>query len=97
MLADWDKDGGAVSMFPEIAEEWLTQVQAQSGWQNFQPADFRRLRTRYGVKWVVSKQPAGVFSLPLSKPNGEGLQGGMTEPQDRETTPAPHWVMVGSQ
>lgn len=68
MLADWDKDGGAVSMFPEIAEEWLTQVQAQSGWQNFQPADFRRLRTRYGVKWVVLQQPAGA-DLPCPYQN----------------------------
>jgi hypothetical protein len=62
MLADANKDSGAVSMFPGMAEEWLRQVQAQSGWKTFQPQDFRRLQSEYGVSWVVLQQP-GVAGL----------------------------------
>ncbi len=56
-LADVVKDGGVVSMFPPLAEEWLQQVEAQSPWKNFQAADFRRLREKYGVSWIVLQQP----------------------------------------
>jgi len=57
MLADANKASGAVSMFPAMAEEWLVQVQAQSGWPTFQLRDFRRLQAQYGVTWVVLQQP----------------------------------------
>ncbi len=57
MLADAVKDSGAVSMFPSIADEWLTQVQAQSNWKTFQVPDFRRLQAQYGVNWIVLQQP----------------------------------------
>jgi hypothetical protein len=57
MLADANKDSGAVSMFPQMAEEWHTQIQAQSGWASFQAQDFRRLHIEYGVSWVVLEQP----------------------------------------
>ncbi len=57
MLADAVKDGGAVTMFPPMAEEWLRQVQAQSAWKTFQAQDFRRLKAEYGVNWVVVQQP----------------------------------------
>jgi hypothetical protein len=56
-LADAVKDSGAVSMFPPMAEEWLSQVQAQSGWKTFQLPDFRRLKAAYGVNWVVLQPP----------------------------------------
>jgi hypothetical protein len=58
MLADAVKDSGAVSMFPPMAEDWQKQVQAQSGWTQFQLQDFRRLRADYGVTWVVLQQPS---------------------------------------
>jgi PAS domain-containing protein len=45
-----------------LAEEWLAQMQAQNGWQKFQVQDFRRLRVKYGVSWVVLEQP-GVTDL----------------------------------
>jgi hypothetical protein len=57
MLADANKASGAVSMFPGLAEEWLVQVRAQSGWATFQPQDFRRLQAQYGVTWVVLQRP----------------------------------------
>lgn len=62
MLADIVKDSGAVSMFPALAEEWQEQVQAQSGWRNFQLRDFQRLQAEYHVSWVVVQQP-GVAGL----------------------------------
>jgi len=57
MLADWVSDGGVVSMFPPMAEEWLAQVQAHSSWRELRIQDFRGLRDRYGVNWVVLQQP----------------------------------------
>ncbi len=62
MLADEIKDSGAVTMFPALAEAWLRQVQAQSGWKKFQLQDFQRLQAEYGVSWVVL-QPPGTAGL----------------------------------
>lgn len=61
-LADGVKDNGVVSMFPPLAEEWWTQVQAQTPWKTFQSKDFLRLKNLYGVNWVVLQQP-GVAGL----------------------------------
>ncbi len=57
MLADANKASGAVSMFPAMADEWFSQIQAQNGWTTFQVQDFRRLKTQYGVSWIVLQQP----------------------------------------
>jgi hypothetical protein len=57
-LADRIKDSGAVTMFPALAETWHQQVQAQSGWKNFQADDFRRLQRDFGVGWVVLERPS---------------------------------------
>jgi hypothetical protein len=61
-LADGVKDNGAVSMFPQLAEEWWTEVQAQTPWKNFRAEDLWRLKKTYGADWVVMQQPgvAGV-------------------------------------
>ena len=67
-LADTVKDGGVVSMFPPVANEWWEQVQAQSPWRSFQPPEFKRLRARYGVSWVVIQRPSG-DSLPCPYQN----------------------------
>ena len=63
MLADDGKDSGAVSMFPALAGQWDAQVRASRGWRQFQRADFQRLKSRYGVDWVVLARPAAA-SLP---------------------------------
>ena len=55
-LADVVKDGGVVSMFPPLADEWREQVRAQSPWEGFQASDFVRLRQKYGVSWIVVPQ-----------------------------------------
>jgi hypothetical protein len=67
-LADTSKDSGAVSMFPPLAEEWWTQVQAQTPWKSFRAEDFLRLKNKYGVSWVVVEQP-GVAGLDCAYQN----------------------------
>jgi hypothetical protein len=67
-LADLSKDSGAVSMFPPLAEEWWTQVQAQTPWNGFRMEDFSRLKKTYGVSWVVVRQP-GVAGLDCGYQN----------------------------
>jgi hypothetical protein len=59
-MADSVKDSGAVSMFPDLGDEWWRQMQAQSGWSKFQLQDFHRLQTEYGVNWVVLQQPVHI-------------------------------------
>jgi len=56
-LADAIKDSGAVSMFPPLAEQWWSQVLAQTPWKNFRAEDFARIKEKYGVSWVVLQQP----------------------------------------
>jgi len=57
MLADRIKDSGAVSMFPALASMWHQQVQAQADWSHFTPEDFRRLKSTYGITWLVWESP----------------------------------------
>lgn len=53
VLADYDKDGGMAARVPPLAPRWLSEVQAQTGWEKFQAADFRRLKNEFGVTWIV--------------------------------------------
>jgi hypothetical protein len=57
VLADNLKDSGAVSLFPELADRWKDQVQAQSGIERFHPADFENLAKRYPVTWILTNRP----------------------------------------
>jgi hypothetical protein len=57
MLADGVKDSGAVTMFPPMADEWLRQFNAQKDWKHFQLSDFERLKSEFGVTWVILQQP----------------------------------------
>jgi len=63
-LADDTKDSGAVSMFPPLAEKWWEQVQAQTPWNSFAAADFERLKSKYGVSWIVTQQPVAGIECP---------------------------------
>ena len=67
-LADRSKDSGAVSMFPPLADEWWTEVQAQTPWQSLRAEDFLRLKNKYAVSWVVVQQP-GVAWLDCAYQN----------------------------
>jgi hypothetical protein len=62
-LADAIKDTAVVTQVPELAAEWDRQVQAQLGWKDFSLADFERLKTTFGVDWVLVKypEPAGLL------------------------------------
>jgi hypothetical protein len=53
VLADYEKDGGMAARVPRLAPRWLKEVNAQSGWQDFHPVDFERLKNEFGVTWVI--------------------------------------------
>lgn len=57
-MADNVKDNGVVSMFPLLAEEWWTQVQAQSPWASLTLENFEQLKEKYGVSWIITQKPA---------------------------------------
>lgn len=57
MLPDAGKDSGAVSMFPALADEWYSQVEARRDWKHFGLADFSGLKSQYGVSWIVTQAP----------------------------------------
>jgi hypothetical protein len=63
VLADNLKDSGAVSLFPQLADEWKSQVAAQEGWRSFNLADYGRLASRFGVGWVVLARGQGLAGL----------------------------------
>lgn len=57
VLADEVKDSGVVSLFPQLADRWKSQVQAQTGWEGFRRADFENLAKHYPVTWIVTRRP----------------------------------------
>jgi hypothetical protein len=53
-LADYYKDSGVVSLFPDLAEEWKQMSDATYGLNRFSLAQFRNLRREYpDVSWTV--------------------------------------------
>ena len=70
-LADAVKDSGAVSLFPQLADQWKSQVQAQNGWEKFDRRDFERLAEHYPVTWILTRSP-GPIGLECPYEN-EGL------------------------
>ena len=71
VLADYEKDGGMAARVPRLAPRWLKEVKAQSGWQNFQAADFRRLGKDFGVTWVVLER--GDANRATQDATGQGM------------------------
>jgi len=61
-LADAIKDTSVVIQVPSLAETWAEQQQAQAGWAIFRLADFERLKSQFGVDWVLvgNAQTAGL-------------------------------------
>jgi hypothetical protein len=72
MMADANKDAGAVSMFPLLAQQWERQVTARRGWRSFVLSDFERLKDDYQVGWVIVTQP-GVSGLACPYQNSAVL------------------------
>jgi hypothetical protein len=64
-LADAIKDTSMITKVPELGPEWKRQVAAQDGWGHFKLADFERLKTDFGVSWVLVSypQPAGLVCV----------------------------------
>jgi MFS family permease len=59
-LADYFKDGGAVAMFPDLADKWKQMSNATYGLNHFRAEDFKRLAGEYPVTWAVIHGPAPV-------------------------------------
>lgn len=59
-LADAMKDTSVVTKVPELGSTWKEQNIAEAGWTNFQLADFERLKSRFGVDWVLVSYPQSV-------------------------------------
>ena len=58
-LADYYKDGGVVSLFPNLAVEWKEMSGATYGLNHFSRAQFRTLKREYPeVTWTVIHGPA---------------------------------------
>jgi len=57
-LADAVKDAAVVTVVPELGPAWLRQVGAEAGWRKFALADFERLKTEFGVNWVMVSYPS---------------------------------------
>ena len=63
-LADFYKDSGVVSLFPDLADEWKQMSSATEGLNHFTRSDFERLRQQYpSVSWTVihGSAPAGLI------------------------------------
>jgi hypothetical protein len=52
-LADAIKDTAVVGLFPALGPEWYRQLAEESEYRQFKLADFERLKTAFGVNWVV--------------------------------------------
>jgi hypothetical protein len=52
-LADYFKDGGVVSLFPDLAVGWKQMTNATYGLNHFNTGDFIRLSREYPVSWAV--------------------------------------------
>ena len=62
-LADYYKDSGVVSLFPDLADEWKHMSDATYGLNHFSRAQFESLRNQYPeVSWTVihGAAPAGL-------------------------------------
>ena len=53
MIADWVKDSGVASIFPQMAPEWKREQELTRGWNHYTAADFLALSTRSPVSWVM--------------------------------------------
>jgi hypothetical protein len=56
-LADYVKDPSVATQVPSLAARWREEVDAQKDWRNFRAQDYQRLKSRFGVSWVVLARP----------------------------------------
>ena len=67
VLADALKDPCIVVRVPSLGPRWLREMGAQRGWRDFQKPDFQRLKSQFGVDWVVlTNPPVAGMTCPYS-------------------------------
>jgi hypothetical protein len=71
MLADHQKDGGAASVFPELAERWKEESSVQSDWVHLSDDRLQALRTQYGVSWVLLENSTPLDGVVCPYSNGQ--------------------------
>jgi hypothetical protein len=52
-LADQIEDKSVASLFPGLAEEWWIETDPLRDWSRFDSEAIQRLKTRFGVDWVL--------------------------------------------
>ena len=52
------KDSAVATQVPRLSNRWLEEVEAQRDWEYFTPADYERLKARFGINWVLIERPA---------------------------------------
>ena len=57
-LADALKDTAIVTQVPELGPRWERETRAEEGWATFKLADFERLKSQFGVDWVLVAYPS---------------------------------------
>ena len=72
ILADAVKDSAVATQVPRLAPRWQNEVEAQFGWEHFGVSDFIRLKSRFGVDWVIVEQP-GIEGLDCPYQNATVL------------------------
>jgi hypothetical protein len=58
VLSDAVKDSAVATQVPRLAPRWQEEVEAQKGWEHLSVTDFERLRTRFGINWVLIERPS---------------------------------------
>jgi hypothetical protein len=71
VLADRQKDGGAASIFPELAERWKEESRVQSDWVHLSEDRLLALRTEYGVSWVLLENSTPLDGVVCPYSNGQ--------------------------
>jgi hypothetical protein len=71
VLADRQKDGGAASIFPELAERWKEESWVQSDWVHLSEDRLLALRTEYGVSWVLLENSTLLDGVVCPYSNGQ--------------------------
>jgi len=66
VLADYEKDGGMAARVPRLAPRWLKEVNALNGWREFGAGDFQRLKSDFGVTWIVLSRADAEFQRASS-------------------------------
>ena len=64
-LADAIKDTSIITKVPELGQRWYDETHAEQGWDKFGEADFKQLKSKFGVDWVlVANQQASGMACP---------------------------------